>query len=394
LSSAVVDRARTISSPRELTAVDRAAVARPLANSLSTDLYGLIPNSTDVTVLNERPWTILNFAVIGNETRYHSAGDDLASLDRRSLQHMGEQALEVTRTVALEGAPVASGERLYADFAGRVLIVLPLLVGLVLLGVLLLFFAIESWRRRALTRPLLAMAVALIGSAALAFAGHFILGLIRAGDYWRAYPIVATTAVYASALAACAMALLLVAGTGERTRLRSAFWLFFLLVGAGICIVAPGAAIYFLLPPLAAALGMAGKRWWPWAEKAGAIAAAILLYLSFGPAVALFEELMSSGPIWIFAPLGAIIMMPVLIEFQPVLTRLRTLFAVAGAIDLAILGWIVAGFTPAYSADKQQLFTIEYVWDEAASVVRWMCSWDTTEADVREFSLRVAEALR
>jgi threonine aldolase len=35
-----------------------------------------------------------------------------------------------------------------------------------------------------------------------------------------------------------------------------------------------------------------------------------------------------------------------------------------------------------------------YTWDEAASVVRWMCSWDTTEADVREFALRVAEALR
>jgi threonine aldolase len=34
-----------------------------------------------------------------------------------------------------------------------------------------------------------------------------------------------------------------------------------------------------------------------------------------------------------------------------------------------------------------------YVWDEAASVVRWMCSWDTTEEDVREFALRVAEAL-
>ncbi len=35
-----------------------------------------------------------------------------------------------------------------------------------------------------------------------------------------------------------------------------------------------------------------------------------------------------------------------------------------------------------------------YTWDEAASVVRWMCSWDTTETDVREFALRVAEALR
>ena len=29
--------------------------------------------------------------------------------------------------------------------------------------------------------------------------------------------------------------------------------------------------------------------------------------------------------------------------------------AEAGALDLAILGWIIAGFTPAYSADRQQL---------------------------------------
>ena len=78
-------------------ALYRAAAARPVANSLSTDLYGLIPNSTDVAVFDERPWTILNFAVIGNETRYHSAGDDLAALDRRSLQHMGDQALAVDR---------------------------------------------------------------------------------------------------------------------------------------------------------------------------------------------------------------------------------------------------------------------------------------------------------
>lgn len=35
-----------------------------------------------------------------------------------------------------------------------------------------------------------------------------------------------------------------------------------------------------------------------------------------------------------------------------------------------------------------------YTWDGTASVVRWMCSWDTTEDDVREFSRRVAEAVR
>ena len=357
-------------------ALYRAAVSRPVANSLSTDLYGLIPNSTDVAVFDERPWTILNFAVIGNETRYHSAGDDLASLDRRSVQHMGDQLEQLTRTVAQGEVPAAEGERLYADIGGLVLIVLPLLFGLILLGLLFLFFAAETWRRRALARPLLAMLTALLLSGALAFAGHFILSLFRAGDYWRAYPLVATTAVYASALAACAIALLLVAGTAERTKLRAAFWLFFTALGGSLCFVAPGAAIYFLLPPLVMALGMAGRRWHPRAETIGAVLAAILLYLTFGPAIALFEELMNDDPVWIFAPLGALVMLPALIELLPALTRLSALFAVAGALDLAILGWLVTGFTPAYSADKQQLFTIEYVWDATAGSGRFAVNND------------------
>lgn len=357
-------------------AVYRAAVSRPVANSLSTDLYRLIPNSTDVAVFDARPWTILNFAVIGNETRYHSPGDDLAALDRRSVQHMGEQLEQVTRQVAQQGAPAAQGDRLYADIAGQILIVLPLLFGLVLLGLLFLFFAIESWRRRAVLRPLLAMLTALVLSGGLAFLGHFVLSLVRAGDYWRAYPSVAITAVYASALAACAIALLFIAGSAERTRLRAAFWLFFTALGGSICFIAPGGAIYFLLPPLVMALGMVGKRWHRHAEKAGAIAAAILLFVTFGPAIALFEELMSGGPIWMFAPLGALVMLPALIELRPALSRLSALFAVAGALDLAIVGWIVAGFTPAYSADRQQLFAVEYVWDATTNSGRFAVNND------------------
>jgi threonine aldolase len=33
-----------------------------------------------------------------------------------------------------------------------------------------------------------------------------------------------------------------------------------------------------------------------------------------------------------------------------------------------------------------------YVWNEEESVVRWMCSFDTTEEDVREFAAFVGEA--
>jgi len=35
-----------------------------------------------------------------------------------------------------------------------------------------------------------------------------------------------------------------------------------------------------------------------------------------------------------------------------------------------------------------------YVWNEEGSMVRWMCSFDTTEQDVRQFARFVAETLR
>jgi threonine aldolase len=34
-----------------------------------------------------------------------------------------------------------------------------------------------------------------------------------------------------------------------------------------------------------------------------------------------------------------------------------------------------------------------YVWDEASGEVRWMCSWDTTEAEVDAFAAAVADAV-
>jgi threonine aldolase len=35
-----------------------------------------------------------------------------------------------------------------------------------------------------------------------------------------------------------------------------------------------------------------------------------------------------------------------------------------------------------------------YVWDEEQSVVRWMCSFDTTEQDVKQFAKFVGQIVR
>src|SRR5688572_21359395 len=153
---------------------------------------------------------------------------------------MGDQTLALARALAGGASAEARGERLYMDLLGRRLLVLPVAFGLILLALLLVFFAREAWRRRALGRPLAAAAAAVVGSAVVAGLGQALVGLIRGGDYMRAYPAVTEIAVYASAIAAGLIALLLVArDTGRPARLRAAFWLLFLLGGAAIGAAAP-----------------------------------------------------------------------------------------------------------------------------------------------------------
>jgi hypothetical protein len=357
-------------------ALYRASSPNPVANSLTTDLYGLIPNSTDVSVFNAAPWTILNFAIIGNETRYHSAGDNLAALDRRSLQHMGEQTLAATRLVAAGEAPAAEGHWFYADLIGLFMVAMPMLLALVLLGLLLLVMLGVTVKRRAYGRPLLAMIVGLVGATAFAWLGQTGVGLIREGDYWRAWPLVASLAAYASAIAAILLAIRFVARDAEPERLRPAFWLLYTLLGALLSVLAPGGSIFFIGPPLLAAIGMAASRWHAAAERVGALAALLLLYLTFGVALGLFEELMISGPHWMFAPLGALLLLPALIELGPLVAGIRRVFLWAAAGDLVLLGWGAVALTSAYSADRQQQFGIEYVWDNDARSGRWAVNND------------------
>lgn len=357
-------------------ALYRATSARPGANSLSTDLYRLIPNSTDVNVFNAAPWTILNFAIIGNETRYHSAGDTLAALDRRSLQHMGDQALAATRLAAQGAPPADGGQLIYTDLLGRFMVTLPMLAGLVLLGLSLLFFGVGAWRRRALGRPLMAMIATVIGATAFAWGGQTVVAMIREGDFWRAYPLVTSTAAYASAIAAALLALRFVARDADRKRLRAAYWLLFTLSGALLSVIAPGGSIFFIGPPLIVAAGMIASRWSPRAEPVAAVLALALLYITLGAALGLFEELMNGGPHWMFAPLGAAILLPALIELRSLVAAIRPALIWAGAADLVLIGWGAVALTPAYSADRQQHFTIEYVRDAQASRGLWAVNND------------------
>jgi threonine aldolase len=53
---------------------------------------------------------------------------------------------------------------------------------------------------------------------------------------------------------------------------------------------------------------------------------------------------------------------------------------------------VFARVPPGAIRDLQRRYDF-YVWDEAADEVRWMCSWDTTEDDVDEFTAALERAL-
>jgi len=119
-------------------------VSRPVANSLSADIYKLLPNDTDFTVFKQAGMNGLNFAYIEGVAVYHSSLDNTANLDERSLQHHGMYALALARRFGNSdlNAPISRSDAVYFDLFGRTLIhysrttalVLTTLVALVTVG--------------------------------------------------------------------------------------------------------------------------------------------------------------------------------------------------------------------------------------------------------------------
>jgi hypothetical protein len=351
------------------------AVDRPYANSLATDFYRQLPNYTDVNTFSERGWLALNFAMIGNETRYHSAGDNLSALDPRSLQHMGDQALAMARQLS-QAPPRGSGTLLFADIAGRQLVTVPQWLGFAALVFVVAGFARLSWRRGGAWRGLIIVFGGLLASTAFAWLGMFVMEQLRPGSFWRAYPVWTHIAVYSSGLVAGVAALALLGRSLTREQLRISFWFGFVLLGVAVLLVAPGGVIFFLFTPLVAFAGMLLSRRLPKAELAGAVAAALLLWLTLGEVLALLGELMVNGPFFILAPLAMVITMPWLIEARTVIDAAGRPSAIAAAALLAILGWAAAAAAPAYSDDRQQRFTIQYVRDASEGKSWWAVAND------------------
>ena len=227
---------------------------------------------------------------------------------------MGEQALALAEGLAAGPAPTSGGKRIFMDVSGRMLIALPLVAGVVLLAGLLIAFGWLAWRRGGIVRGAAFFVGTAVLSALITWLMVTLIGFARPGMFWRAFPVWTHLATYASVIAAGTMLIATLGRSASVRQLRVGHWLMFLLLGAAIGAVAPGGIVYFLFPPLILLIGIAAGRFWPKAEAVAAIVAIAFLYFTWGELLALLEELINQGPMWLFAPLGALILLPALIE--------------------------------------------------------------------------------
>jgi hypothetical protein len=119
-------------------------VPRPNGNSLMAEIYRRMPNDTDLSVFKRIGLPGMNFAAIEQATAYHTELDNVARLDRSTLEHTGETMLALVRYFGEQ--PLATidqqGQRVYFTLPGVGLVSYPVLLNWPLAIVALFLLAV------------------------------------------------------------------------------------------------------------------------------------------------------------------------------------------------------------------------------------------------------------
>lgn len=150
------------------------AAEYPYTYSLTTVVYGLMPNFTDFTVVkDEIPG--MNFSTVADINHYHTDLDNFSNVSARSVQHYGSQILPVAQEYLTDPA-FADRKALVADrdvtsFTIPALGLVKMsgtlykVVNIIVFVLFLLVFALESFRRRIKPARVFLMSAILLVSA-------------------------------------------------------------------------------------------------------------------------------------------------------------------------------------------------------------------------------------
>jgi len=337
----------------------KAGETMPSANSLAADLYSILPNDTDLTMLLPLNIDAANYAIIGGASRYHTPLDNLDHLDPRSLGHMGASALSAVRGFTSVEAVTPEPEKLFSGLVDPVLLVIgkgaaPIVAGLGLLAALLTFIRTGDGGtiRTAIAPPL-----AVIAGVALATGIGMLVAAIRPeANFATAWPI-AIRASFAAAALLGAMGTVQLLRLRNGLRLSMAAWFWFAAIVLLAFGVLPGFstfAIWPLMAVIAATAAMLVPRLRPAAPWMMALAAIlyalIALQVGAGAEDGLFPE--NAAPI-------TVLLVFLFLFALPVAQHPRWLAPGLCALVL-IVATTAALLVPAYSVDTPRHLNIDH----------------------------------
>lgn len=318
----------------------------PVATSFAGDVYRRMPNNTDFTIFSDAGMKGLNFAFIGNYAYYHTPGDNLEHLDRRTLAHTGSYALSLSRKFgnfdlsAIRAGPAAPDD-IYFTASRGLLIHYRQGWGIVLSAILLSLMTlalIVARRRHWITTggTLAAVVRLLIGTAIAAFvvwiAVRFVvarIGKLPTDQHRDAIEYAEiVSAILATVTTLCFMLI------GRRrpaaNNLAAAGLTIWALLAIPVSIFCPGGSYLVFWPAIAALIAfcaIAPNRLSPWAKLLIASAASVPLLFLMPPSIDLFLTALTyrgayvimpliSLTLWLLASTGAMEMLGVVGQSQ------------------------------------------------------------------------------
>ncbi|MFZ2030677.1 MAG: M28 family peptidase [Vitreimonas sp.] len=351
-----------------------ANVARPSANSISANIYSLLPNSTDVTVLKRPGLDVVNIALLEGVENYHTPQDSFASQDLRSVQHMGDEALTVIRDWATHADRGENQDLVYTDILQLFFIAIPAWLSLALLAICALIAFAAFWRSgaerrwRALATPLVGLLLAaLLGGIAW---GAFALLLRRDEFYWWAHPEITRAWCVALGFLGLVLAQMTLGRTATAAQAEASGQFTFAALGALLSLALPGMSILYVVPAALYALGLIAAFAWKPAQPIGAVLGAIAALVIWAPMLALNELALGFQ----FPAANALLFALATLPWLGALARLLAgsswkmpSLALTGA---ALAAFVAAVFTPSATRDRPLPLNVSYFFNTTSNEAR------------------------
>ncbi len=302
----------------------------PAANSVMAAVYERLPNSTDVAVYLPDGYEALNFAVIGNETYYHTPLDNLENLSLPSLQHMGDLGLSTLRTFSQDEDAFGNDNKLiYSDIFTMGMIALPQWVSIPVLGLGVIAGLLGFWQVSRLSSDRLSIAykirvfvtpLLIVGVAGLLSYGlQFTIGAFRVEpDYWRAYAWASHGWSVMVAIISAFIVPKFMGSKVNRLHLLTIGWVWFCIFGLVLAWLLPGAAILFVPAAILFIVGVFSAIFGMPKAIILEIAAALIALVFLVPTVTTLGTAMGYDIAFVISILTALALLPWIAVLTPI----------------------------------------------------------------------------